>query len=198
LGARPAPDTPLAASTMTGRLPCPAVRPTAAGAAITPGPDQRGKGQDGGRRVAARGGDQLGRPAAPRGAARVTRTRTAQQFRACMWSCPYQVGYSPGRAAGSRRPGRRSRPPRINSGTRLCDCPWGRARNTRSRPSSSDRGRRVAEVRIGGGQRRRVLGHRLPRAARRWPPPPRDRDAAHRRSSSTPAGIPTHQPLRPS
>ena len=49
-----------------------------------------------------------------------------------------------------------------SSGTIRCDSPWGRAQNTRSRPSQGLRvGRLVDQTGVGGGQRRRVLPDHL-------------------------------------
>ena len=50
----------------------------------------------------------------------------------------------------------------ISSGTRCWDRPWGRAKKTRSRPSSSATSvAEYDEIGVGGGQRRGVTGHRV-------------------------------------
>ena len=120
------------------------------------GPAGRPSGSSPGRRSGWR------RPARP-GGARAGRRRRCRAARGPGGPRRTRSGTAPGRGGGSRRPGRRRRPTRsTRSGTRCWDCPWGRARKTTSSPSRAAASvGAVDQVRVGGGQRRGVGGHRL-------------------------------------
>ena len=191
LGARPAPDTPLAASTTrraeaSRRLTVPRPR-----YGQHPRLHQRCQGQDGRRRVATRGGDELGRA-----------QLLPMQLRQAVDEVAQQLGGGVGLAV----PGRVERGVleaevggQVDDDADLGHQIGHQVLGLAMRQGHEHQvqavqlrrvGRGVGEVGIGGSQGRGVVGHRLPRRGRRpWPPPLRAQDGRHR-GAGAPPGVP--------
>ena len=152
VGARPAPETPLAASTMS------------AGRLDQPGVEQRGERQRRRRHVAAGRGDQPGALRARRGGARAGRTRPRRAARAGRARSRTTAGTARRPSAGTRPTGRRrSRRAPTSCGASAIDASCGQAEEDDVERRRRRRASNVvsSEVRVGRGERRvQVAGRR--------------------------------------